>query len=302
LGSRAQSAGAELLAGHKVVDVTQTKVGVDVRAQKGNEAASALLHARSIVIATGAGVPLLQQSNWGSYPKMLLGVQTDVSLDATCVEVHLGRKWAPEGFAWIIPLGGGKAKVGLLCDRNGPQHLHRFLERRDIGSRLRGEPAPILCSVLPLGFLPKSYGDRTLIVGEAAGHIKATTCGGVYYGMLTAETAAEVLHDALRDDRLDGAHLSLYEKRWRDLLEEEITAGLMLRRVFQFAGDSILDRLVTLAGKEGIAKLIQDKADFDWHRGLIHEVLRHGAVGSILGSLALLGKERLTLTSPEALT
>ena len=209
---------------------------------------------------------------------------------------------APEGFAWIIPLGGGKAKVGLLCDRNGPQYLHRFLERQDIRSRLRGEPAPILCRVLPLGFLPASYGDRILVVGEAAGHIKATTCGGVYYGMLTAGIAAEVLHEALRKDRLDGSHLSIYEKRWRDLLEEEINAGLMLRRVFHFAGDSILDRLVSLAGKDGIAKLIQDNADFDWHRGLIHEVFRHGAIGSILGSLAPSGKERLDLTSPEALT
>ena len=120
--------------------------------------------------------------------------------------------------------------------------------------------------------------------------------------MLTAEIAAEVLHDALRENLLDGSHLSIYETRWRQLLEEEIKAGLMLRRVFHFAGDSILDRLVSLAGKDGIAQLIQDKADFDWHRGLIHEVFHHGAIGRILGSLALSGKERLTLTSPEALT
>jgi flavin-dependent dehydrogenase len=280
----------------------RTHEAVDVRVQRAEDAASKLFRTRSIIIATGAGVPLLRKLNWGSHPKTLLGAQTDVLLDATCVEVHLGRKWAPEGFAWIIPLGGGKAKVGLLCDRNGPQNLRRFLDRPDISSRLQGEPAPIRCSVLPLGFLPKSYSDRALVVGEAAGHIKATTCGGVYYGMLTAGRAAEVLHDALRRDRLDASSLSIYEKRWRRLLEEEIKAGLMLRRVFHFAGDSTLDRLVSLAGRDGIAKLIQDKADFDWHRGLIQEVLRHGAVGSILGSLALSGKERLTLTSPEAIT
>ena len=302
LGLRAEEAGAELLLDHRVTDIEPAPKGMSVRVLPPENTAPLPFLSRSLVIATGAGVPLLQKLNCGSSPKKLLGVQTEISLDATSVEVYLGRRWAPGGFAWIIPVGGGRAKVGLLADRNGPQCMHRFLEREDIRSRLRGEPGAILCSVLPLGFLSNSYGDRTLIVGEAAGHIKATTCGGIYYGMLTAGMAADVLDEALRDDRLEGSRLSIYEKRWRSLLEEEIKFGLMLRRAFHFAGDSILDRLVSMAGKNGIAKLIQDHADFDWHRALIREVFRHGAIGSLLGSLAMSGKEKLTLTSPEALT
>jgi geranylgeranyl reductase family protein len=302
LGSRAGSAGADLLLDHRVTDIEPAPKGIVIRVHTRENAVPIPFHARSVIVATGAGVPLLHRLNWGSSPQTLLGVQTEVLLDARSVEVHLGRKWAPEGFAWVIPIGEGMAKVGLLCHRDGPQYLRRFLERRDIRSRLKGEPATILCSVLPLGFLPHSYGDRILVVGEAAGHVKATTCGGIYYGMLTARMAAEVLHEALREDRLDGPRLSIYEKRWRCLLEEEIKVGLMLRRAFRFAGDSILDRLVSLASKDGIAQLIQDKADFDWHRGLIRDVFRHGSIRSILGSLATAGDERLALTSTEVLT
>jgi flavin-dependent dehydrogenase len=138
-------------------------------------------------------------------------------------------------------------------------------------------------------------------VGEAAGHIKATTCGGIYYGMLTAAMAAEVLDEALKEDQLDASFLSTYERRWRGLLEEEIKVGLKLRRAFHFASDSILDHLISLAGKNGITKLIQDKANFDWHQDLIQEVFRHGTVGSILGALAATGTVRLTLASSDVL-
>jgi geranylgeranyl reductase family protein len=302
LGLRAEKAGAELLLDHRVMDIEPAPEGVSVQILTPEIARPRSFQARSVVIATGAGAPLLQKLDWGFPPNKVLGVQTEISLDATSVEVHLGRKWAPEGFAWIIPLGGGRAKVGLLCHRNGLQYMRRFLERRDIRSRIRGEAGPILCSALPLGFPSVSYRDRILLVGEAAGHIKATTCGGIYYGMLTAGMAAEVLHEALNEDRLDAPRLSIYEKRWRSLLEEEVEMGMKLRRALHFAGDSILDRLVSMAGKNGIAKLIRDHADFDWHRGLIREVFRHAAIGGPLGSLALSGKDKSTLTLSEALT
>jgi geranylgeranyl reductase family protein len=302
LGLRAQEAGVDLLLDHRVKDLEPAPTGVSIHVLTPESVRPRTLYARSVVIATGAGAPLLQNLGWGFPPGKLFGVQTELSLEAASVEVHLGRKWAPEGFAWIIPIGEGRAKIGLLCRETGPRYMRRFLERRDIRSRIRGEAGPIRCSVLPLGFPPTSYGDRILLVGEAAGHIKATTCGGIYYGMLTAGMAAEVLNDALNEDLLDAARLSIYEKRWRSRLEEEIEMGMLLRRALNFAGDSILDRLVSMAGQNGIAKLIQDHADFDWHRGLIREVLRHSAIGCILGPFTVSGKKSPALTSQEAMS
>lgn len=301
LGDRAKRSGAEILLGYRALEIEPSSRSVQVKVQTGTPRRLVTLRSRAVIVATGAGVPLLEQLDWGVFPKSLLGVQTEIPLDASAVEVHLGRRWAPEGFAWIIPVGQGQAKVGLLCHQDGFRHLKRFLKRHDVQTRLRGEPGPIQCSFLPLGFLPRSYGDRILVVGEAAGHIKATTCGGIYYGTLTAAIASEVLDQALRDDRLDAHRLSAYESRWRDLLEEEIQAGLNLRRLFHFASDSVLDRLVSLASKDGIAKLVHDKADFDWHRDLIRDVFRHATVGAIFGALAAAANEKLTLASPEAL-
>lgn len=284
LGERARNAGVDVLLGHRVSAVQIASGGVEVSVSVGEPALQRALAARAVIIATGAGMPLLNKLGFNNVPSRLLGVQTELKLAARQVEVYFGQKWAPEGFAWVVPLGDDRAKVGLLCRRDGPRTLRNFLAHADLMARADGPPGPIQCSVLPLGFLKQSFGDRLLVVGEAAGHIKTTTCGGIYYGMLTAELAAERLDLSLAEDRLDAAALSAYEQRWRELLEYEIETGLKLRRSFKLMSDWGIERLMSLARREGIARLIQDKANFDWHRGLIDAVFRHGTVGRILGA------------------
>ncbi len=279
LGERAGAAGAEIRLRQRATDVQRTGDGVRVT-MKSDRVET--LTCRALVVATGAGMPLLKKLGFDETPETLLGVQTEIEFDAEKVEVHLGREWAPEGFAWVVPLGDGQAKVGLLCDRDGPAALRRFLAREDIADRIEGPLGPIRCSVLPLGFLPKSYEDRIVVVGEAAGHIKATTCGGIYYGMLTGEIAGDVLAARLVDDRLDAPSLAAYETRWRELLEDEISSGLKLRKRVKLVGDWGIERLMAYARGNGIESLIREKADFDWHRDLIRDVFRHHTIARIL--------------------
>ncbi len=277
LGRRTAAAGAEIRLRQRVTAVRRNKDGVRVSCG-GLETISC----RALVVATGAGMPLLKKLGFDEVPETLLGVQTEIDYDAERVEVHLGRRWAPEGFAWVVPVGEGRAKVGLLCDRNGPAALRRFLSRPDVSEKIRGPHGPIRCSVLPLGFLPRSYEDRILVVGEAAGHIKATTCGGIYYGMLTGEIAGDVLSSRLSEDRLDAESLAPYEARWRELLEDEIASGLKLRKSVKLVGDWGIEQLMAIARAHGVECLIREKADFDWHQSLIREIFRHSTLGRFL--------------------
>jgi geranylgeranyl reductase family protein len=288
LGVRAENAGAEIRLGHRAIAVRRTPSAVEVEVHTDR---LHLIECRALVIATGAGMPLLKKLRFHEIPERLLGVQTELAYDSDRVEVYLGREWASEGFAWVVPIGGGRAKVGLLCDRDGPSNLRRFLSRPDVRERMKGAPGAIRCSVLPIGFLPRSYDHRILVVGEAAGHIKATTCGGIYYGMLTAEIAADVLTQALLADGLEEGALASYEIRWRALLEKEIESGLKLRRSVRLLPDFWIDRLMALARTDAVESLIRRKADFDWHRDLIHEVFRHSTLGRILeGKLTASGR------------
>ncbi len=286
LGVAARKAGATVLLEHRVTDIRTVFGGVAVTASEGSDLEPRTLTSRVVVVATGAGMPLLSKLGFNDIPAKLLGVQAELDLPASQVEVYFGHKWAPEGFAWIVPLGRRRSKVGLLCRRDGPRVLERFLSRPDIAERIdiNGPATEIRTSVLPLGFLSKSYADRVVVVGEAAGHLKPTTCGGIYYGMLTGEIAADVIASGLEQDRLDSASLGAYETRWRDLLQDEIETGLKLRRSFKLMSDWGIERLMSLARHEGIASMIREKANFDWHRGLIDAVLQNTTVGRILGA------------------
>lgn len=286
LGDVACNAGATISLGQRVTDIRTVFGGVAVRVSEGSDSETRVLTCRVVVVATGAGMPLLRKLGFDDIPAKLLGVQTELELPASQVEVYLGHKWAPEGFAWIVPLGRRRSKVGLLCRRDGPRMLERFLQRPDIAERIdiTAPATEIRTSVLPLGFLSKSYADRVVVVGEAAGHLKTTTCGGIYYGMLTGEIAADVIASGLEQDRLDSVTLRAYETRWRDLLQDEIETGLKLRRSFKLMSDWGIERLMSLARREGIASLIREKANFDWHRGLISAVLQNTTVGRILGA------------------
>ena len=59
--------------------------------------------------------------------------------------------------------------------------------------------------------IARTFADRVLAIGDAAGIVKATTGGGIYYSLVSAAAAAEVLAPALRRDALGARVLQAYE-------------------------------------------------------------------------------------------
>jgi flavin-dependent dehydrogenase len=94
---------------------------------------------------------------------------------------------------------------------------HGLLEKNPILRRHLGTGysiEPMRGAWLRLGGIAKSYADRLLIVGDAAGHIDPLTGEGIQFAMEGAEKAAETLIHAFRVGRFDEAFLSAYQDRW----------------------------------------------------------------------------------------
>ena len=122
-----------------------------------------------------------------------------------------------------------------------------------------------------------------MTVGEAAGQIKTTTGGGIYYALLGAEHAFPVLSKALENSRYDAPFLAEYEKRWKKQLEQEQNTGLRYRQLFTSLPDKKLDALFKIARINGIMPLIRRTAEFDWHGNVLSSVGQYGLVKRILG-------------------
>ena len=114
-----------------------------------------------------------------------------------------------------------------------------------------------------------------LAVGDAAGLVKATTGGGIYYSLVSAAIAADVLGSALRADALDARSLARYQKEWQRRLGDELKAQLSLRELAERMGDAEIDGLFDLAQTNGVMPIVRRTARFNQHRNLIVSLLKH---------------------------
>jgi digeranylgeranylglycerophospholipid reductase len=273
LADAAVAAGATIHTGVRVVGVARARKSVTIRA------VDADLEARAAILACGASYRFNRALGLGVPDVLVHSAQLEVPfppLDE--LQVHFGRTIAPGGFAWVVPFGRGGttfARVGLFCERDAGARFQAFASVIRSAHRIEEPwPEPRL-RALPLGPVPRTWTDRILAVGDAAGLVKPTTGGGIYYGLLTGHLAAGVLAEALAVDRLDGRRLKEYERRWRARLGPEIRAGLAFRGVAARLNDVAVDHLMELARVDGIVPLLQQTADFNWHQTAARALLRH---------------------------
>ncbi len=177
-----------------------------------------LLEANVVIDAEGCSSAVLKKTKLECLraSMMVRGIQAEVDglehVDEDMVEVYLGRKIAPDFFAWIIPRRDGTAKVGLATRTGDPRdYLRRFMEKHPVASKkLRNSQVnKISLHPIPLaGPIPKTYSDGFLVVGDAASQVKPTTGGGVIFGLACARAAGEVAYEAVKNSNFSEAFLS----------------------------------------------------------------------------------------------
>jgi len=160
-----------------------------------------------------------------------------------------------------------------------------------IRNRIENDRVEINVRMVPIRPMRKSFTTRALVVGKAAGQVKSTTCGGIYFGLISASLAAETIEEAFSEGRFDGGVLAKYEQRWRRELGGELEIGYRFRRIFSGIADKQIDRLFRILNSDGIAPLIHRKAEFDWHKDLILILSRHSIFREYLYPLSAFASE-----------
>lgn len=243
--------------------------------------------ARSCILACGANYRFNRQLGLGVPRSFVPSAQLERAFEGPSnVEVHLGRDVAPGGFAWAVPFtrdGRPYTRIGLMCESRALAHFRRFASRlrTRFGVSSPAWPDPRL-KILPLGPVSRTYAPRLLAVGDAAGLVKPTTGGGIYYSLVSGRTAAETLDGALRADDLRDARLRRYELEWRERLGAEIRIGLAFRTLASRMTDRAIDAVIELARIDGLIPMLRQTADFNWHRQSALALLRHAQFRKIL--------------------
>ena len=282
IARRAADAGVRLCAGRRVRNVESASDGMHIEIDGTDP-----VHARAVVLASGANYGLQRRFGLGMPAVSLNSAQLELpALRGGDVEVHFGSGTAPGGFAWTVPVArpaGPFVRVGLMCEGDASSFFRQFVNRVGpswgIPLELVGEPRRRL---LPLSTLPRTFASRLLVVGDAAGLVKPTTGGGIYYSLLSAMLAAETLIPALHNNRLDAETLSVYQQRWRQRLGPEFQAQLALRMLAQRMSDADIDALFDLALTDGVMPIVRRTAQFNRHRDLIVALFKHAPARRVL--------------------
>ena len=272
----ARQAGATYLLGHRVTDVSSN--GEYASIQLTDEKERRTLKARALVLASGFGSELTGQLRLGRVGDFVTGFQAEVlAPHMDQIQVYFGRSVAPGFFAWLVPTSRSRALVGLLGRQHGQVHLDNLmLKLREEGKITAVTKGPSRWGI-PLRPLARTFGERVVVVGDAAGQVKPTTGGGIYYALLASEIAADTLHQAFCRNDLSASQLSSYEKEWKALLSRELTVGYHARRIFEVLKDCQIDLLMRTIASNGVYKeLVNSRSmSFDWHSGVIMKVMGH---------------------------
>ncbi len=260
-----------------------------------------IMECRVLVDARGCSIPA--SSGKGFLPSAQYEVDHAPWVDAGRVEVYIDQDRYPGFFAWIIPSGKGRGRVGVSGKGiNAMERLEGFIGMKEMlrdcssngddGSD-DGNSSGGRCVVLRKVFAPIWVDGpqrpfirerRVVRVGDAAGQAKPTTGGGIYTSGMGGVIAGSAIADALEYNSLDMLHR--YESGWFDLFGREFERMVMLRRVFESLDNKAIERILLAIRSE--MDEISVSGDFDFHSFAMAKMLlsRDGLsiVKAMLGS------------------
>ena len=260
----AQEAGAEFRDGSPVSAIQITKDNAQVTVNNGAGFDAEIIvgadGANSVIAkntglrkkSTGRGVCVLQEFEVDEK------IMDDYFTKSRHCYVH-SRFKSGAGYGWVFPkkqhlnIGFGiiQAFITLEKKQNLFDWYHQYIEllkERDLVPQ-NLKQAPIKGGSLLTHPLEKTYGNRLLLVGDAAGFINPLSGEGIYYAMASGQIAADVIADALEKNQTTQDFLAQYQTRWQNDFGKDIN---LILKVIKRSSVEHTEKVIKIACKDEI--------------------------------------------------
>ncbi|MCL4558089.1 MAG: NAD(P)/FAD-dependent oxidoreductase [Deltaproteobacteria bacterium] len=228
LSGLAVQAGADLLCGAKVTDLTRSRNGkiTGVVTDDGRRFSGDIIIGADGVISTVARASGIREKWAPSEVAQIINI--DYGSDAGTIDASIGSNALHYWYAATFPVGysffsAEGFHVGLGCyldwwKKNPQYYLRRMLEVDGVQRQIKlagGRPREFQNHLVTFLTRPKkTYTDSVMLIGDAAGFACPYEAEGVYYAMMSGRIAATVASDAISRGDLSEGSLSEYEKTW----------------------------------------------------------------------------------------
>ena len=215
---------------------------------------------------------LIQKDKAGVLPSVQYELYADW-IEGGRIQVYLDQEKFPGFFAWTIPTGSGRGRIGVAGRNiNVVEAIEEFLSTRN-HSIIRKIYAPIWIK----GPIEKFVDKKTVTIGDAAGQSKPTTAGGIYSSGMGGLFAGRAISQFLTDGRDED--LAEYQKRWSSKFGREFERQLVARGILEKVSNGMINRMHGAITPD-IIERISKNDEFDFHAGAVARLLATGIVGS----------------------
>ena len=290
LAEQAQAAGAELVRA-RMTNVERETNGV--RLTLATDGRESRLTARMVVGADGTHSRVARSLGMARPAEFAynLGIEGKMRYPAEgegwrddYVHVFVGRDMAPGWFGWIIPTGGGMVRVGI--GSSGPvKPIECYRRLTAAFPQLFGgiEACRMYGGTIPLTFAPRSYDDRALLVGDAAGQVKPFSGGGIYTSLVAGRHAATTVVKAFETGDFSAQGLTAYERGWKREIGRELRKSWHLRHFGLALSDSQVERVVRALRGPKLQAMAAQHADIDYPSRVLLRLARSAPALATLG-------------------
>jgi len=221
LAERAEEKGVEILNGRRLLDLKPNGKSLRFTLSSNGNRNSMEESAEVLVGADGVSSTVAQMAGWPPSAKVSI-FQAVVELPADMPQDTTRVWFIPEDtpyFYWLIPYSKTHGVLGLIGkdEKSTKRSLEEFLDRKG----LKAEEYQNAVTPLYKRWIPnyKKLGNNDVyLVGDAAGHVKVSTVGGIVTGFQGALGVAEAILN-------DGSNVEL------KALRRELNLHRLIRKV-----------------------------------------------------------------------
>jgi flavin-dependent dehydrogenase len=185
LAEEARRSGVDVVYGARFEGMEPSAAGISLRTRRSGRGRGDEMTAGVVVGADGATSSVARAAGWGSQPTVPL-LQAIVELPSSFPSDTTRVWFRPSDtryFYWLIPEGNGRGALGVIGEDAAAtrERLDRFLEEQSF-SPLGYQAARIPAYSRWIRAKKRIGNGDVYLVGDAGGHVKVSTVGGIVTG------------------------------------------------------------------------------------------------------------------------
>ncbi|MGD0728927.1 MAG: NAD(P)/FAD-dependent oxidoreductase [Candidatus Micrarchaeaceae archaeon] len=184
--------------------------------------------------------------------------------DKNVVGLFFSNEIAYRFFGWSCPYSRDKIEIGIgISDRaktNSVAAFNKFVHSGWLGETLKtATKMNGYASIIPLSSRKTTVKNNVMLVGDAAGQVKATTGGGIIFGC----SCAKILAKNIKNNFEKETPLTIYEKEWRKKYSLDLKMHHLLHNYYSNLRVNNFEVFLKISKVLGAEKFFSEYGDMD---------------------------------------